>query len=181
MNNVVVNRPTVITGDGAKINILVKNSDGTIQWADFSDTDFVDWGSANYSSYLESRHTVMDPNIRATSPYIVVYLGVTETGWVLNAAGDGYDPVRPTSALVSTFWDWKTSASSSTQQAYRLKHVPVVDLGDLNNFGYPFTVLQTRLKTRGRGRSMRVRIESEQGKDFELLGWGMIGARNDRF
>jgi len=28
---------------------------------------------------------------------------------------------------------------------------------------------------------MRIKYESEQGKDFILLGWGMIQGRNTRF
>ena len=36
-------------------------------------------------------------------------------------------------------------------------------------------------KLRGKGRSARLRFESEQGKDFILLGYGVIDARNHRF
>jgi len=34
---------------------------------------------------------------------------------------------------------------------------------------------------RGHGRSMRLRFESEQGKDFVLLGFGILNAVNTRF
>lgn len=169
-----------VTGSGTQLKVLVWDPvSGGITWGDFSDTDFLDWGDTNYSSYAEARHDMMgDLNLRKTAPYITLYLGLTETGW--EASGDEYVPVREGSCLVSAYWDWKTTSSSGTQQGYRYKTTPVVDTGDLTDFGYPSTIIQTRLKLRGRGRSMRVRIESEQGKDFNLIGWGMIGAVNDR-
>ena len=67
------------------------------------------------------------------------------------------------------------------QQAYRLKYPVVVDPTNLSNFAYPEDIITTRLKIRGHGRSMRIKYESEQGKDFILLGWGMIQGRNTRF
>jgi hypothetical protein len=54
-------------------------------------------------------------------------------------------------------------------------------VGDLNTWDYPSSVISTRLKLRGKGRSTRLRFESEQGKDFILLGYGVIDARNQRY
>ena len=104
---------------------------------------------------------------------------VTEEGWV--ASGTGYDPIRPSSLLVSSYWDFKTTASSAAQQAYRYKQSPVVNPGDLTDFGYPDTIITSRLKIRGTGRSVRLRFESEQGKDFVLVGYGVVNAINQRF
>jgi len=64
---------------------------------------------------------------------------------------------------------------------YRLKPNPVVDAGDLTDFDYPENVVTSRVKVRGRGRSIRLKYESEQGKDFILLGWSMIGGINARY
>ena len=50
-----------------------------------------------------------------------------------------------------------------------------------SDFNYPDDVITSRVKIRGHGRSMRVKYESEQGKDFLLLGWGMIQGRNPRY
>jgi hypothetical protein len=104
---------------------------------------------------------------------------VTEEGWV--STESGYEPIRPSSLLVSAYWDFSTTASSVAQQAYRYKQTPVVNPGDLTQFGYPDTVISSRLKLRGRGRSARLRFESEQGKDFVLLGYGVINAVNQRY
>jgi hypothetical protein len=56
--------------------------------------------------------------------------------------------------------------------------MPVVDANNLLNFDYPETVITTRMKVRGRGRSMRIKFESEQGKDFVLLGYSVLGGVN---
>jgi hypothetical protein len=82
---------------------------------------------------------------------------------------------------VSAYWDFKTTPSSQAQEAYRLKLTPVVNTGNLGTFGYPETVVTTRLKLRGHGRSVRLRFESSEGKDFTLLGYAMIGGVNGRF
>ena len=57
--------------------------------------------------------------------------------------------------------------------------MPVVDSTNLLNFDYPESVITTRMKLRGRGRSMRIKFESEQGKDFILLGYSVLGGRNN--
>jgi hypothetical protein len=104
---------------------------------------------------------------------------VTEEGWF--NTGVGYEPINTSGLLVSSYWDFSTSASSVAQQAYRYKQTPVVNPADLTEFGYPNTVITSRLKLRGRGRSVRLRFDSEQGKDFVLVGYGVVNATNQRF
>ena len=118
--------------------------------------------------------------LKKNSPYIQVYLRPTEEGFTGSEA-TGYTPIRESSLLVSSYWDFRKSTSSSPQQAYRLKYMPIVDAGELASWNYPENIVTTRLKTRGRGRNMRLRFESEQGKDFVLLGFGVISAANSRF
>jgi hypothetical protein len=115
----------------------------------------------------------------SSETFIAVYSRLTEEGFTGNAI-DGYESIRPSSLLVSAAWDF-ADTFSSTQQAYRLKYPVVVDPTNLSNFAYPEDIIVTRLKIRGHGRSMRIKYESEQGKDFILLGWGMIQGRNTRF
>ena len=40
----------------------------------------------------------------------------------------------------------------------------------LNEFAYPYSVIDTRLRIRGSGKVLVYRYESEAGKDFELIG-----------
>jgi len=59
--------------------------------------------------------------------------------------------------------------------------MPIPDESDLGTFNYPEDVVTTRLKLRGRGRSVRLKFESTTGKDFTLLGYSLIGGTNGRF
>ena len=168
------------TGDPAIVLLIRDGATGKLTMGSFSGDDYLDWGTANYSSYAEAGYEFFgDLLLQKTAPYIIVYSRVTEEGWT--AVGTGYEPIHPSSLLVSAYWDFSTSPASAAQQAYRYKTTPVVNPSNLNSFGYPETVITTRLKVRGRGRSMRLRFESEQGKDFVLLGYGVLGGRNDRF
>lgn len=168
------------TGDPAIVLLIRDGTTGKLTMGGFTGEDYLDWGSANYSSYAVGGYDFMgDLLLKKTAPFIVVYSRVTEEGWV--ASGTGYDPVHPSSLLVSAYWDFSNSASSSPQQAYRYRTPPVVNPADLSSFGYPDSVITTRLKVRGRGRSMRVKFESEQGKDFLLLGYGVLSGQNTRF
>lgn len=178
-NTVISTQLGTVASEGTDIKLLVFDpARNQVTFAGFTDTDFYDWETANYSSYAEGGYDFIgDMTLKKNAPYVTVYLRRTETGWT----GDettGYDPIRESSCLVSAFWDFKDTASSSAQQAYRLKETPIVDANDLTTFDYPYSVITTRLKLRGRGRSMRVKFESEEGKDFDLLGWEVIGARN---
>ena len=168
------------TGDPSIVLLLRDGATGKLTMGSFSGGDYLDWGTANYTSFAEAGYDFLgDLMLQKTAPYIIVYSRVTEEGWT--AVGAGYDPIHPSSLLVSAYWDFSRTASSTPQQAYRYKTTPVVNINDLSVFGYPETVLTTRLKVRGRGRSMRMRFESEQGKDFVLLGYGVLGGRNNRF
>lgn len=166
------------TGSPAIILIIRDGETNKMTMGSFTGEDFLDWGTANYSSYAEAGYDFMgDLLLKKTSPYITTYMRVTETAWEGNET-DGYQPDKPSSMLVSSFWDFKNSSSSTPQQAYRFKSMPVVDSTNLLNFDYPESVITTRMKVRGRGRSMRIKFESEQGKDFILLGYSVLGGVN---
>ena len=168
------------TGDPSIVLLIRDGATGKLTMGAFSGGSYLDWGTANYSSYAEAGYDFLgDLLLEKNAPYIIVYSRVTEEGWI--NTGSGYEPIHPSSLLVSAYWDFSTSPSSASQQAYRYKTTPVVNPADLSVFGYPDTVITTRLKVRGRGRSMRMRFESEQGKDFVLLGYGVLGGRNTRF
>lgn len=168
------------TGDPALVLVVREGSSNKITMASFNSTSFLDWGDTNYSSFAVTGYDfVGDLMTKKNAPYIAVYSRLTEEGFTGNAT-DGYESIRPSSLLVSAAWDF-ADTFSSTQQAYRLKYPVVVDPDNLSNFAYPEDIIATRLKIRGHGRSMRIKYESEQGKDFILLGWGMVQGRNTRF
>jgi len=167
------------TGQDSSIKFLVRDgAAGALTFAEFSGTDFLDWESEDYSSYAEAGYDFLgDMTLKKTAPYVTTYMRTTETGYTGDET-NGYDLVRPSSCKLSVYWDFKDTPSTTAQQIYRLKSLPIVDPNDLTTFDYPTTVVTTRNKVRGRGRSMRLKFESETGKDFNLLGWEVIGARN---
>lgn len=169
------------SADSSIVLMVYDGATGKLTMGLFSGTDFLDWGDANYSSFAEAGYDFMgDLILKKNAPYIQVYLRPTETGFE-GSDETGYTPIRESSMLVSSYWDFRKQTSSNPQQAYRLKYMPVVDAGELGSWNYPEEIVTTRLKMRGHGRSMRLRFESEQGKDFVLLGFGILSASNSRF
>lgn len=168
------------TGDPAIVLVARDLSTNKLTMAGFTNSSFYDWGSVDYSSYAIAGHEFFgDLMLDKTSPYIEVYMRSTETGWVGSEAV-GYDLVRPSGILVSPYWDFSKTPSTAPQQGYRLNRMPVVDSSDLTSVDIPETVVHTRLKLRGKGKTVRFRFDSEAGKDFVLLGYGLIGGKNGR-
>ena len=168
------------TGDPAIVLVCRDGATNKITFGGFTGTGFLDWDNVNYSSYAETGYDfVGDLVSKKSAPYIVTYCRLTEEGFTGTEVA-GYESIRPSSLFVSSAWDFNDTFGSN-QQAYRLKFPVVVDPNNLDVFGYPESVITSRLKVRGTGRSVRIRYESEEGKDFLLLGWGIIYGRNPRF
>jgi hypothetical protein len=178
--------PVVVLRSGSSVSssgitaLVVDGTTGSYAFGTFSATDFLDWGDADYSSYAETGFNFIgDATQKKTGLYATTYLKTTETGW--EVSGDGYVTVRPSSCLMTVFWDFKRKSSFAPQQLYRLKYPVAVDISDLNTYDYPTTLVVSKIKLRGRGRVMRMRFESESGKDFHLIGYDMIAQRSGRF
>jgi len=168
------------TGDPAIILICRDGDTNKLTMGGFTGVGFLDWGDANYISFAETGYDFIgDLVTKKSAPYIVTYCRLTETGFT-GTEQAGYEAVRPSSLTVAASWDYNKTFGTA-QQVYRHKFPIVVDPNNIDNFPYPEEVITTRLKMRGTGRSMRLRYESEQGKDFNLLGWGIIQGRNPRF
>jgi len=168
------------TGDPAVVLICREGSNNKITFGGFTGVTFLDWTDTNYSSFAETGYDfVGDLVTKKSAPYIVTYCRVTETGFTGNESA-GYEAVRPSGLKISAAWDFAEDFGAS-QQVYRLKYPVLPNSSNLNDFNYPEDVITSRVKVRGHGRSMRIKYESEQGKDFLLLGWGMIQGRNPRY
>jgi hypothetical protein len=181
-DDVIVNKLTqVAEAESSVVLMIYDGASGKMTMGLFAGTDFLDWGESDYSSYAEAGYDYMgDLLLKKNAPYIQVYLRPTETGFDGSSTA-GFDPIRESGLLVSSYWDFRTQTSSNPQQAYRLKYMPIPDPTNLAVWDYPENVVTTRLKMRGRGRNMRLRFQSEQGKDFVLLGFGVINAINTRY
>lgn len=168
------------TGDPAIVLIVRDLFTNKLTMAGFTNSNFYDWVNIDYSSYAVAGHEFFgDLMLDKTAPYIEVYMRSTETGWA-GTELTGYDLVRPSGILVSPYWDFAKAPATAPQQGYRLSTMPVVNPNDLSETNIPETVIHTRLKLRGRGKTVRLKFESEAGKDFVLLGWGFLGGRNGR-
>ncbi len=171
---------TSTTGDPAIILICRDGSTNKITMGAFTSIGFLDWGDTNYSSFAETGYDFIgDAVTKKNAPYIVTYCRLTETGFTGNPTA-GFESIRPSSLKVSAAWDFAENFGTS-QQVYRLKFPVIPNQDDLTDFDYPEDVITSRVKILGHGRSMRIKYESEQGKDFLLLGWGMIQGRNPRY
>lgn len=167
------------TGDPALVLLTRKGSDNKVTMSSFSSTSFLDWGNTDYTSFAETGYDfVGDLVTKKNAPYIAIYTRLTEEGFTYT--GSAYESIRPSSLLVSAAWDFNDTFSAA-QQAYRLKYPVIVNPNSLSTFDYPEDIITTRLKVRGHGRSVRLKYSSEQGKDFILLGWGIVQGRNTRF
>lgn len=168
-----------LQGD-SEIKLLVRSGvDGKLTVAHFSGDSYLDWGTGDYSSFAEAGYDFMgDMTTFKNAPYVTTYMRVTEDGYTYN--GIGYEFINPSSCKMSVSWNL-TKANSKPREIYKLKNVPVVDPDDLGSINYPTDTVVTKSKIRGRGRSMKLRFESTAGKDFHLVGYEVIGAKNTRF
>jgi hypothetical protein len=178
VDDVIISQTVALFNDQTEIRFLVRDgSTGKLTFATFSNTGFLDWDTEDYSSYAVAAYDfVGDLTLRKSNVYITTYFDLTETGFTGNET-TGYAFLNPSSCILKSFWDLKNVATSS-RQVYRHLRPIVVDTGDLTSFDYPSDSIITRNRIRGRGRVLKLRFESEQGKDFQLQGYGVTNARN---
>lgn len=164
------------------IKFVVKTQNNKLTFATFSNRDFLDWGTEDYSSYAETGYEFMgEATLKKNSPYITTYLRRTEENFVSDGAG-GYDADYPSSCYLVVKWDFARDSTrwSDPSQVYRMVNYPVANPNDLT-FTYPYDTIVSRTKIRGKGRVLRLKFYSETGKDFYLIGWETVIAANPRF
>lgn len=163
--------------------IAVTNNGGNISYtfANYFDSEFVDWRSANgvgvdasaflVTSYLSGTDFQRGKQI----PYLSVHLRRTETR--IEEVGDVLVIDNPSSCIIQSHWDWSTGAVSNKWsrpfQAYRYKRDYIPQTMP-DNFDTGFLVITTRNKLRGSGKVVSLKFSTEPGKDLHLYGWSMI-------
>ncbi len=180
-SNTVVETISSTSTSNSDTKFFVRTADGYLTVANFTDRSFLDWGSANYSSYAETAYDFSgSAMLKKNVPYIVSYMRRTEENFV--PAGAGYVADYPSSCLLTVKWDLSIDSSrwSSPSQLYRMVNYPTVDINDLT-FTYPYDTIVARTKIRGKGRVLRMRFESETGKDLNLIGWETVDASNTSY
>lgn len=201
-SDVLVNTDTVIDSDNDTVVItefFSENKSSVFSFLTIVGTSFTvskyksesytDWQTAgagtgaNYSSYLITGFELFDDLLREkTVPYILFYFNRTEENFELdNSSNLVLD--KPSSCFVQAQWNWANSANSgkwgSTFQAYRLLR-PYISAGSGSAFDYGDAVIVTKNKLRGFGKSLSLKITSEQGKAMDILGWALTATANNR-
>jgi hypothetical protein len=178
---ILTNKEEADTFVGVKFLILedfglnVKYLFGELNETSFVDFKFSDDTGVDYSSYLEPGDEQLgDISTFKQSPYITVFCERTEKTFVDNG-DDTYDFANPSSLLLTGYWDWSDDNGRKTNQiqCYRLPRHFAVDPNDLT-FPQGHDIIVTKNKLRGKGRTLRLRFESEAGKDFNIHGWSLL-------
>jgi hypothetical protein len=174
VNDVVVSQFISSTVGETDMKFIVRDESGSLTFAGLTNTSFLDWGTASYSSYAEAAYDFEDDmTTYKHGIYTTVYFDVTETGFDV----DEITHLNPSSCIMSAFWDLKSTANSS-QEVYRFRLPVVVNTLDLTEFNYPYESVVSRNRIRGRGRNLKLRFESSTGKDFQLQGYEVVNAKN---
>jgi len=171
-------------GISTKYLTVVPQSGGTnskITYSQYNNTGFMDWYTndstgVTYLSYLITGYDLFGDLMRVKqAPYLSMHFNRTEDGYsVLTGQTMQYD--NPSSCLVQIRWDWSDSTASgkwgTAFQAYKL-HRLYVPNNAADTFDYGHAVVTTKNKVRGSGKALSIYMYSEEGKDMQLLGWGM--------
>jgi len=158
-------------------------------FADFTNTSFTDFEKyatiealldqgALYDSYLETGFELQGDLVRQKqAPYIITHFKRTETGYDV----DTEEFVLPSSCFIRAKWEWSDNASSGRwsrrEQIYRIRQATLPSVTDLS-WEPGNAVVTSRSRIRGHGRALQLRFESEDGKDFDILGWGVVFTGN---
>ena len=126
-----------------------------------------------YESYVDTGYEMLGDSMRdKQATYVFCYFNRTEEEFVDNGDGVVFD--YPSSCRMYGKWDWTSTNTankwSDPQQVYRFlrNFTPAV-----GSFDYSYDVIETKNKVRGKGKALSLRFESEEGKDFQLLGWAI--------
>ena len=177
-----VTSTSYLSSNSASDNVIAlsfKTTDSKVRFYGFTGLEFKDFGTNEYSSYCVAGYDFAgDLERRKTSPYVTVFCRSTEEGFTSDGFG-GFSTVHPSGLTMKALWDFKEETTVPSQSCYRVKPTPIVDSSDLENNQQDRSVVTTRLKLRGRGRSMRLRFDSVTGCDFVLLGYNVIQGVNN--
>jgi hypothetical protein len=166
------------TGTQSVRYIAVKyvGSTTSLTVAMYRDPQFVDWRSSDSvgvdakAYLLTGSQTAGDSSIMKQIPYLIMHFRRTEMETDANGV-----PLKQSSCKVRTQWDWANTANSkkwsSLFQAYRIRRPLLVSGGEDYDTGFETVV--TKNKIRGRGRAFALYMETEPGKDCNILGWNL--------
>lgn len=147
--------------------------------SEYHDYNFVDWRSIDgvgktYNAYLiAGYHFTEDMMRKKQSIYLHTFFTRTETHF-LDEVGT---LANKSSCKIQPQWEWNNSTAQGKWgvpfEAYRLlKKIPATTTVN-QPFDYGDTVVITKNKLRGRGRSLAIKYSAGCGEDCILLGWAI--------
>jgi hypothetical protein len=155
------------------IKVTTVTTSGSLTFSEFTDTSFLDWDTADYSSYLVTGYSFNgDMTLPKSIQYLTPYFSVTESSVVTPDGGISFTYDRPSSCKVEALWDFKRTTGTPAQQAYKPQYLPIPTAA--GPFEYPYSVIKSRLRIRGRGQEVQLKFSGEQGYDFHILGYDII-------
>ncbi|MCA1807576.1 MAG: hypothetical protein LC687_06995, partial [Actinobacteria bacterium] len=118
---------------------------------------------------------------RKSSSYLTMQFRKTEVGYELDN-GD-LAPINPGSCVVETRWDWtdlaKAGKFNNPIEMYRHNR-HYIPSGVSDEYEDGNTVVTTKSRLRGSGKSLALKIISSPEKDLDLLGYNIQVNQNEK-
>jgi len=158
--------------------LTIQNESFTL--SSYRNPSFYDWATYqgdvgyDYDSFLVTGYDIAGDFLREKwSPYIEVFMTKTESGFT--EASGVLTPIGESSCMLQAQWQWHNTATgnkwSTARQAYRLPRAYTPANAE-DTFDTGSSVVVSRNKLRGSGKSLSLKFSSETGKEMKLLGWG---------
>ena len=152
-----------------------------VSFAAYTDGSFLDWKTSDATGVDAEAFLITgygpqgDFQRRKQVSRITTYMDKTEDGFIVN--GDDITPDNASSCILQARWEWHNSPAGSRwgreNQIYKNKRLYMpVDAND--NYDDGESVITTKTKLRGHGKTVSLLFKTEPLKDCKLLGWSMI-------
>lgn len=163
-------------------------------FASTDDSSFEDWGDTDFISFLETGYIHEGDSARDKKiNRLITHMTRTETGFIDDGNGN-LSPENPSGCFLQARWEYSegltTDPTQSASNRWSKNYNPLTNLwetkgfqiyrlnrnyipsGSTDPFDYGESIITTKHRIRGRGTAVRLRFESESGKDFQIPGWG---------
>lgn len=181
-DEVVINGTLPERGKRSYKYIVLDNDQQDVEFYEFNQASFKDYGSHDAEAVMVTGpYTGGDSIRRKTSSYLTMQFRKTETGY--QEVNGSIQPVNPSSCIVESRWDWtdlsKAGKFNNPVEMYRhRRHYIPTGLSDEYEDGN--TVVTTKSRLRGSGRSIVLKITSSPEKDLSILGYNIQITQNQK-
>jgi hypothetical protein len=151
-----------------------------ITFSKYRDGGFEDWASSSSGgmdaeAFFLTGYTPAGENLsRKQVNNLTLFMRRTEDGFE-EVEGDLL-PTNSSSCLVQAQWNWTDSERSNRwgkeKQMYRYRRFYMPD-GENDDYDTGDSLIITKNKIRGQGKTLSLLFKTEPGKDCRIVGWGM--------